>query len=222
MPEMITTHRLADIRESIRRDVSRETFERLEIIVAQLEKWQPRVNLVSSSTMGQIWQRHIYDSLQLIEVLPDIMQKSDVNWIDLGSGGGFPGLVIAAGFASGSGAKLTMVESNAKKCAFLRETSRIAGLPVQVINQRIEDTVPKLTEQYDLVSARALASLQELLSMTAPLITKGTVGIFPKGQDVDDEIKSASISWNIGYDLIDSQTEPGAKIVVVKFASRLV
>jgi 16S rRNA (guanine527-N7)-methyltransferase len=222
MSEMITMRGLADIKENIRGNVSRETFERLEIIVAQLEKWQPRINLVSSSTMSQIWQRHIYDSLQLIEVLPSITQKPDVNWIDLGSGGGFPGLVLAAVLASRSGSKMTMVESNAKKCAFLRETSRIAGLPVQVINQRIEDAVPKLTEDYDIVSARALASLQELLSMTAPLIAKGTVGIFPKGQDVDDEIKSASISWNIGYDLIDSQTEPGAKIVVVKFASRLV
>ena len=212
---------MSDVKERIRRDVSRETFERLEIIVAQLEKWQPRINLVASSTMNQIWQRHILDSLQLIRFFPELIEKPDVNWIDLGSGGGFPGLVVAACLTWRPGSKMTMVESNAKKCAFLRETSRIAGLPVQVVNQRIEDAVPELTEHYDVVSARALASLQELLSMASPLLAKGTVGIFPKGQDVDDEIKSASISWNIGYDLIDSQTEPGAKIVVVKFASRL-
>jgi 16S rRNA (guanine527-N7)-methyltransferase len=212
---------ISDVKDRIRRDVSRETFERLEIIVAQLEKWQPRINLVASSTMAQIWQRHILDSLQLIRFFPDSTHKPDVNWIDLGSGGGFPGLVVAACLASQSGSKMTMVESNAKKCAFLRETSRIAGLPVQVMNQRIEDIVPALTDKYDIVSARALASLQELLSMASPLLANGTVGIFLKGQDVDDEIKTASISWNIGYDLIDSQTEAGAKIVVVKFASRL-
>jgi 16S rRNA (guanine527-N7)-methyltransferase len=202
--------------EIIRSDVSRETFARLEIIVAQLEKWQPRINLVSSGTMTQIWHRHILDSLQLTRLVPSVK-----TWIDLGSGGGFPGLVVAAVLAERSGVLMTLVESNAKKCAFLRETTRIAGLPVQVINERIEIAIPHLNKSYDVISARALASLVDLIPMVAPLLEKGSLALFPKGQDVDDELKAASISWNLGYDLIESQTEPGAKIVLVRSASRL-
>ena len=211
---MIEHHGIDAVRN--RPDVSRETFQRLELIVAQLEKWQPRINLVSNSTMSQIWHRHISDSLQLLALFPQAKK-----WIDLGSGGGFPGLVIGAVLAERVDGHVTLVESNAKKCAFLRETARIAGLPIQVIHKRIEETVPNLSQKYDIVSARALASFKELLPMVQPLLERGSIAIFPKGQDVDDELKAASISWNIGYDLIDSQTEPGAKIVVVKFASRL-
>jgi 16S rRNA (guanine527-N7)-methyltransferase len=211
---MLQPQGIASIRN--RSDVSRETFQRLELIVAQLEKWQPKINLVSNSTMGQIWHRHISDSLQLLALSPNAKR-----WIDLGSGGGFPGLVVGAALAEKAGAQVTLVESSAKKCAFLRETARIAGLPIVVLNERIEEAVPNLSETYDIVSARALASLKELLPMVQPLLEKGSVAIFPKGQDVDDELKAASISWNIGYDLVDSQTEPGAKIVIVRFASRL-
>jgi 16S rRNA (guanine527-N7)-methyltransferase len=197
--------------------VSRETMTRLSVIVAQIEKWQPHINLVASSTLHQIWNRHIHDSLQLLDIRNDARC-----WLDLGSGGGFPGLVIAAVLADTPDANVTLVESSAKKCAFLRETSRIAGLPVTVVNQRIEDAVPLLSCAYDVVSARALAPLVTLLDMAEPFLQRGALGIFPKGQDVDGELKTASISWNIGYDLIQSQTEPGAKVVIVKFASRCV
>jgi 16S rRNA (guanine527-N7)-methyltransferase len=209
---------VVDAQTLVRQDpnVSRETYQRLELIVTQLEKWQPRINLVSSTTMNQIWHRHIYDSLQLLALAPRAQ-----NWIDLGSGGGFPGLVVAAALAETANTKVTLVESNAKKCAFLRETARVAGFPISVVNKRIEETVSDLPDTYDIVSARALASLKELLPMVEALLAKGTIALFPKGQDVDDELKAASISWNIGYDLIDSQTEPGAKIVKVRFASRV-
>jgi 16S rRNA (guanine527-N7)-methyltransferase len=201
----------------LQRSVSRETRERLEIIVAQLRKWQPRINLVSPHTMDQVWERHILDSLQLIALAPAARR-----WIDLGSGGGFPGLVVAAVLAEFTSSRVVLVESNGKKCAFLRETARLAQLPVEVIQERIEDCVPAVTEAFDVVSARALAPLAKLLIMTGPLLDQGATGIFPKGQDVDDELRHASISWKIGYDLIQSQTEPGAKIVVVKLASRLI
>jgi 16S rRNA (guanine527-N7)-methyltransferase len=199
----------------IRDSVSRETFLRLEIIVSQLVKWQARINLVSPGTMASIWQRHIEDSLQLVALAPNA-----VRWIDLGSGGGFPGLVVAAALAEKPGFRMSLVESNGKKCAFLRETTRLAELPVDVLQGRIEDVVSKLPDRFEVVSARALAPLTILLALAEPLLSKGATGLFSKGQDVDDEVRTATISWNLDADLIHSQTEVGAAIVMVRAASR--
>ncbi len=201
--------------DHIRSNVSRETFLRLEIIVSQLIKWQARINLVSPGTMSSIWKRHIADSLQLVDLAPKALR-----WIDLGSGGGFPGLVVAAALADKPGFRMVLVESNGKKCAFLRETARLAGLPVDVLHGRIEDCVAGLPEGFDIVSARALAPLSILLELAAPLLGKGATGLFPKGQDVDDELRTATISWNLDADLIHSQTEVGAAIVMARSASR--
>jgi 16S rRNA (guanine527-N7)-methyltransferase len=201
--------------DQIRGNVSRETFLKLEIIVSQLVKWQARINLVSPSTMSAVWQRHIADSLQLVALAPNALR-----WIDLGSGGGFPGLVVAAAFAEKPGFRMSLVESNGKKCAFLRETARLAGLPVDVLQGRIEDVVATLPERFDIVSARALAPLDALLQLAAPLLANGATGLFPKGQDVDDELRTATISWNLDADLIHSQTEAAAAIVMVRSASR--
>jgi 16S rRNA (guanine527-N7)-methyltransferase len=195
--------------------VSRETFERLEIIVRQLLKWQPRINLVSPNSVPDVWRRHVADSLQLVAPAGDAKK-----WIDLGSGGGFPGLVVAAALADRPGFRMILVESVGKKCAFLRETSRLAGLPVDVVQGRIESVVPGLSGSFDIVSARALASLAVLLTMTEPLLATGATGLFPKGQDVDDELLTATKSWNLSADLIHSHTEAGAAIVVVTSASR--
>jgi 16S rRNA (guanine527-N7)-methyltransferase len=197
-------------------NVSRETFARLEIIVAQIRKWQPRINLVSPSTMPDIWLRHIEDSLQLWRLV-----DRPTRWLDIGSGGGFPGLVIGALMADQHGAHISLVESNAKKCAFLRETSRLAGLPVNVTCGRIEQVLPGLRGPIDVVSARALASLDQLLHMTAPLIARGAKGLFPKGQDVDGEIAEAHKTWLFAPDLIQSETEASARIVVVTAVQRL-
>jgi 16S rRNA (guanine527-N7)-methyltransferase len=201
--------------DRIRDNVSRETFLKLEIVVSQLVKWQARINLVSPGTMTSIWQRHIADSLQLIALAPDALR-----WIDLGSGGGFPGLVVAAAFADKPGFRMSLVESNGKKCAFLRETTRLAELPVEVLQGRIEDVVPKLPDRFDVVSARALAPLSVLLELAESLLANGAIGLFPKGQDVDDELRIATISWNLDADLIHSQTEAAAAIVMVRSASR--
>lgn len=195
--------------------VSRETRARLDVIVAQLMKWQPRINLVAPSTLHQVESRHLGDSLQLLAIAPDARR-----WVDLGSGGGFPGLVVAAALADYSGASMVLIESNAKKCAFLRETSRIAGLPVTVMCERIEQAVPRLSGRFDVVSARALASLTDLLAYAEPLIAQGTVGLFPKGQDVDDEVRHALQAWNFRHDLIQSQTEVGARVVKVTSVAR--
>jgi 16S rRNA (guanine527-N7)-methyltransferase len=193
-----------------RRDVSRETQERLDIIEAQLRKWQPRINLVAPSTMDDIAQRHIADSLQLVELAPGAR-----SWIDLGSGGGFPGLVVAAVLADNAVANVVLVESNAKKCAFLRETARLAELPVSVICDRIELSVPGLEGAFDVVSARALAPLTVLLGFAEPLVARGAIGLFPKGQGVDDEVRQALGAWNFRHDLIQSRTERDARIIRV-------
>jgi 16S rRNA (guanine527-N7)-methyltransferase len=192
-------------------NVSRETQERLAIIVAQVQKWQKHINLIAPSTVPSIWQRHVVDSFQLLALAP-----SAKRWLDLGSGGGFPGLVVAAALAEHGEGQITLVESNQKKCAFLRETARLAALPVTVLAQRIDQATPELAKSmWDIVSARALAPLDQLLQMTSPFIAAGAVGLFPKGRDVDEEIKLAQGTWNFSYDLIHSITEPTARIVRV-------
>jgi 16S rRNA (guanine527-N7)-methyltransferase len=192
-------------------NVSRETQERLAVIVAQVEKWQKHINLIAPSTLPVIWQRHVADSLQLIA-----LASSARRWLDLGSGGGFPGLVVAAVLAEHHGSQITLVESNQKKCSFLRETARLAGLPVTVLALRIDQATPELAKfSWDVVSARALASFDQLLHMASPFIGAGAVGLFPKGRDVDDEVKLAQGTWNFSHDLIQSITEPMARIVRV-------
>ncbi len=203
------------VKVEIQHTVSRETFQRLDVIVQQLLKWQPRINLVAPSTLPDIWQRHIADSLQLVPLAGEARR-----WIDLGSGGGFPGLVVAAALAERAGFRMVLVESVGKKCAFLRETTRIAGLPVDVVQGRIENVVAGMSDAFDIVSARALAPLDALLGLAEPLLAAGARGLFPKGQDVDDELLTATKSWNLSADLIHSQTEAGAAIVVVTSASR--
>jgi 16S rRNA (guanine527-N7)-methyltransferase len=195
--------------------VSRETMQRLETIVEQVRRWQERINLVAPSTVDRLWERHVEDSLQLHPLAPDARR-----WLDLGSGGGFPGLVIAACAADTPGFTMTLVESNGKKCAFLRETARIATLPVTVHQTRIEDFARKDQAAFDVVSARAIAPLPLLLDLAAPFLAAGAIGLFPKGEDVEDEIAAASGAWQVEFDLIQSQTEPGARILRIRSAIR--
>ena len=195
--------------------VSRETWSRLEVIVRQVEKWQPRINLIASATLAGIWERHVEDSLQLAALAPDADR-----WLDLGSGGGFPGLVVAAAFAERADFRMVLVESNGKKCAFLRETARLAGLSVTVENKRIEEFALSMQSAFDVVSARALAPLPLLLALAEPFLASGAIGLFPKGQDVEDEIEAAREAWHLESDLIQSQTEPGAAILRVRSAAR--
>jgi 16S rRNA (guanine527-N7)-methyltransferase len=193
-------------------NVSRETQARLDLVVSQVQKWQPHINLISPASLPEIWKRHVDDSLQLMT-----LAQNARFWLDLGSGGGFPGLVVAAVLADYEGARVTLVESNQKKCAFLRETARIAGLPVEIFALRIDAAAVVLQERrWDVVSARALAPLTLLLEMTSEYIAAGAIGLFPKGRDVDDEILVAERTWNFSSDLIQSMTEPAARIVKVR------
>ena len=195
--------------------VSRETAARLDRFVEVFLAWQRKLNLVASSTVGTLWTRHIADSLQLLRLDPEARI-----WLDLGSGGGFPVLVIACALADTAGGQAHLVESNARKAAFLREAARILGLPAIVHCARIEEFVPRWSESADVVVARALAPLPRLLDFALPALKKGAKGIFPKGQDVEAELTEATKSWNIAADLVPSLTDSKARIVVVRRAER--
>jgi 16S rRNA (guanine527-N7)-methyltransferase len=198
------------------RSVSRETWERLDGFVALLLKWQGTTNLVAPSTLAEIWTRHIADSLQLLTVVPNAR-----TWIDLGSGGGFPGLVVACVMADHPGARIDLVESSQKKSAFLREAARALRVPAVVHARRIEDFVGATTQSFDVVTARALAPLEKLIGYASPLLKTGAIGLFPKGQDVAAELTAASKSWTIEADLVPSVTDPLARIVILRRATKL-
>jgi 16S rRNA (guanine527-N7)-methyltransferase len=195
--------------------VSRETAERLDRFVALLLEWQSRTNLVARSTLESVWTRHIADSLQLIPLAADARI-----WVDLGSGAGFPGLAIACALAEDPAAQVHLVESNGKKAAFLREAVRITGVPVVIHPVRIEDCVDKLPRSIQIVTARALAPLEKLLGAAYPVLSRGAVGLFPKGQNVEAELTAATKCWKIQASLVPSVTDSKARIVVVHALER--
>jgi 16S rRNA (guanine527-N7)-methyltransferase len=196
--------------------VSRETSDRLDRFVETLLAWQQRINLIAPSTEPKLWTRHIADSLQLLALAPQAKI-----WVDLGSGGGFPGLVIACALADKPGARVHLVESSTKKAAFLREAARATGAPAEVHAVRIEDFVENLAMAVDVVTARALAPLVRLLAATYPLLKTGTLGLFPKGQDVDAELTEAAKCWSIQSSFAPSLTDPKAKVVRVTGIEKL-
>ena len=191
--------------------VSRETWARLDRLVALLLEWQETRNLIAASTIPNIWTRHVADSAQLLDLAPNAKI-----WVDLGSGGGFPGLVLACALAERAGAQIHLVESTAKKCAFLQAVTDDLRLPATVHCQRVEDFIPAFPSKPDVVTARALAPLPKLLAMAFPLLKKGAQGLFPKGQDVGVELTEASKYWIIGHKLVPSRTDGRAQIVVVE------
>src|SRR5215210_3708353 len=148
-------------------NVSRETFEKLELLERELRRWQAIKNLVGPATLDQVWDRHIADSLQLLDLAPEAR-----TWLDLGSGAGFPGLVLAIAGAE-RGLKVHLVESNSRKCAFLRHIARLTGAAATVHEARLEAVIPGFIGTTDVVSARALASLAMLLEWTEPLLKTG-------------------------------------------------
>jgi 16S rRNA (guanine527-N7)-methyltransferase len=195
--------------------VSRETLRRLDLFVETLLAWNARTNLIAASTVPHLWTRHIADSLQLLDLAPDARI-----WIDLGSGAGFPGLVIACALADQPGATVHLVESNGKKAAFLREAVRITGAPAVIHAERIEKFVDGFCGRSDAVTARALAPLKVVLDQSLKLLTAGALGLFPKGQDVDTELTEATKYWNINADLAPSRTDSQGRIVLVRALER--
>lgn len=215
-PKRKTSESAADLaadraRALVLTPVSRETEARLDRFVALLLDWQRRINLIAPSTEAKLWTRHVADSLQLLALVPDARR-----WVDLGSGGGFPGLVVACALAETKGARVHLVESNAKKAAFLREAARMTGVPAVIHATRIEDFVDNAPEGIEVVTARALAPLVDLLGSAYPLIQRGAWGLFSKGQAAASELTEAGKHWKIRASLEVSRTEPLARIIFLR------
>jgi 16S rRNA (guanine527-N7)-methyltransferase len=181
--------------------VSRETESRLDHYAELLLEWQAKTNLVAPSTLPTLWTRHIADSLQLLDIAP-----SAKVWADLGSGGGFPGVVLACALAETPGATVHLVERNAKKAAFLREALRVSNSPGQVHLAEIGDNVDRIVGVVDCVTARAVAPLHHLIGFARPLVEQGAKALFLKGQDVESELTEATKYWNIKPQLHSSRT----------------
>lgn len=189
--------------------VSHETESRLDLFVNLFLRWQQVVQLVAKSTLPTLWTRHIADSLQLVALAPDARL-----WADLGSGGGFPGLIVAIALAGRPGAMVHLIESDTRKAAFLREAVRITQAPASVYNERIESVAERIGT-VEVVTARALAPMDKQLLLAYPLLSTGARGLFLKGQDVDSELTEAAKSWSIDYSIQPSLTDPRGRIVLV-------
>jgi 16S rRNA (guanine527-N7)-methyltransferase len=185
--------------------VSRETMARLELYAELLAKWQKAVNLVASGTLPDLWRRHMLDSAQLWPLLP----AGTARLVDLGSGAGFPGLVLALLGVP----EVHLVESDQKKAAFLREAARVTGAPATVHNCRIEELRPFAV---DVVTARALAPLPRLLELAAPFLREGAIGLFLKGESAAEELTQARRQWTMTATAQASRTSPQGVILRVE------
>lgn len=188
--------------------VSRETFMRLKILVQRVEEWQKKTNLVAPSTLNDIWNRHIADSLQCLSLKPDAR-----SWVDIGSGGGFPGLVIAAVMADHEGSSVDLIESIQKKCSFLRHVNRQMNAPAKVHCDRIEN-VSHAIPQPEIVTARALAALPLLLELASPWLLNGSTALFHKGREFEAELADCDGLWE--FDLIDHKSAISTDSVILE------
>ncbi len=193
--------------------VSRETMDKLRIYQELLTKWNPRINLIGASTLPDAWTRHFVDSAQLWK-----FQSGFGDWMDLGSGAGFPGLVLAIISSEITPAsRFFLVESDARKCAFLRNVVRETEVSVEVHNTRIENITGI---EVDVVSARALAPLKELMQFSVKLLRPGGYCLFLKGQNCDTEITEASKEWEFQQQSFHSVTDSRAKILRIEDLKR--
>lgn len=199
--------------------VTEATLGRLKTYAETLAFWQRRINLVAPSTIADVWHRHFADSAQILELAPAGVRT----WIDLGSGAGFPGLVVAillAGQEAGRATRVVLIESDQRKCAFLAEVVRRTGLAglisVDIQCARIETIATRgMLPQGEIVSARALASLEKLVGLASPLLAPAGRGLFLKGRGVEAELKAARRAFEFSYELVPSRTEPEAGIIVM-------
>ncbi|SNX69862.1 16S rRNA m(7)G-527 methyltransferase [Cereibacter ovatus] len=191
-------------------DVSRETVKRLQDFVTLVVKWNPAINLVAKSTIPEIWQRHVRDSMQLYP----LVQANPKRWLDLGSGSGFPGVVLAIlAHQRAPEARFTLVESDQRKAAFLRTACHSLGLNAQVLAARIENLPPQAA---DVITARALAPLDKLCALAAPHIAAGGICLFPKGGSYAEEVAEARRNWKMDLETFASVTDPEAVILKLK------
>lgn len=183
--------------------VSRETQTRLDAIILALDEWRGRVNLIGPNEWDAVWMRHVWDSLQIAEMLPENCALAD-----MGSGAGFPALFLAAAKPD---IRVTMIERTGKKCAYLKYAAASAGLDVSILNGRVEDL---LDPDADVVTARAFAPLEKLLPLAAPALSNGAIGLFHKGKNWQEELTKAQQSWNFAHEAIPSRA--GGMGVILK------
>jgi 16S rRNA (guanine527-N7)-methyltransferase len=204
---------LADDRRAALRlvPVSRETEERLATFVALLDRWRQKINLISNSTFATVWTRHIADSAQLPALAPEAKR-----WVDLGSGAGFPGLVIAIQLAGGSGAVVHCIESDGRKCAFLREAARATGAAAEIHPQRVEAIDPESLGAVDAVTARAFAPLPLTVKLARPWMERGAIAVFPRGESAKDQIAASPEAWTHAIETLQSVVNPRAAILRIR------
>ena len=190
-------------------EVSRETLARLDRIIETLDAWRKRSNLIGPREWPVIWTRHVADCYQLLDHIPETARV-----VDLGSGAGFPGLIIAA---ARPGGHVTMIESVGKKCAFLRAAIDAAGLSATVRQERVESVAPMPA---DFVTARAFAPLPKLLDYAAPWLKQGATGLFLKGERWKEELTDAHQTWNFAHEAIPSRVGGSGTILIVRELQR--
>lgn len=191
-------------------DVPRETRDRFAVFESLVRRWNPRINLVSPSTLQDFETRHLADSIQIHEMAP----HDATTWADLGSGGGFPGVVVAI---CRPDCRVTMVESDRRKAEFLRHAVRELSLNADIRAERIED-IQGIAP--DVISARALAALPKLLSLCESIADPGTVFLFPKGERFDEELRLARRDWRFTEEIIPSKTRKGSVILRLRNVER--
>lgn len=190
--------------------VSRETEERLTVFVALLLSWNRTINLISKRDEEQVWERHVADSLNLLQYLPSSFDSA----IDLGSGGGFPGIVLAIA----SDRRFTLIEADQRKAAFLREAARVCGAPAIVLGERAERAVLPAAP---VITARALAPIKTLLTWATPLLAPGGICLFPKGRTVGAELTQAVQQWRMCVEQWPSPLDPAARVLRLSEISRV-
>jgi 16S rRNA (guanine527-N7)-methyltransferase len=203
--------------EDLRRDLnlSEAAMARIETHRALLADWSQRMNLIGPKELDQYWRRHALDSAQLVRLAPQARR-----WIDLGAGAGFPGLIIAAILADEEGAHVALVESIGKKAAFLREAIQAMRIPATVLHGRAETVIPKAA-RYEAVTARAFAPLPRIMDYARPVMSRGAIGLFLKGADLDSELAAAEAAgWTLEAETLESLSDPRGRILRVTSARR--
>lgn len=216
-------------------EISRETLGRLVTYEAMLNRWQRTINLVAPSTLGHVWHRHFADSAQVyfaaLEVAaghfapghPATSQRGRelTSYLDIGSGAGFPGLVIALLAAERGGTRHCLIESDSRKAAFLREVARETGVVVDILCTRIENDANRAkVGEVNFVSARALAPLPRLVELAYPYFGPQTAGLFLKGREVAAEVEEAARTWSFDYALKPSVTDEEGRVLLISSMKR--
>ena len=194
--------------------VSRETIHRLERYEALLREWQEKINLVGPATLCDVWSRHFFDSAQLVDLIPAEAKTI----VDLGSGAGFPGLVLAILLRERPGLKVRLIDATTKKCRFLEEVVSATQARAEIVNARAEDLPPSPA---DVVTARACASLADLLAYAKKFTKKGSICLFPKGKTAEVELTEAARLWRIIYTKVESRTDPSSHILAIRDFTRV-